>query len=257
MKHFLLSAAIAFLSMNSFAGISYRFESVSGGFGASTLSGVVEAEGDRMRVNIERGDGAVFRDGSYVIAGAGVVSIVDPSARTYSQISLGDLGGAAMIFDQLRSMMDLRVKNPRVSARDRGTGPVLAGYATRHWTVESSADLVVGTDTAIGLAMKNESWTTDKLPAKYANLLDSRELRTGVAELDRLLDAESSKLTGFPLKRVSSISIRQGGSPMTMTTTTTVSGIETRAFVPAEFALPTGYAKVDNPIERAMKVLKP
>ena len=44
---------------------------------------------------------------------------------------------------------------------------------------------------------------------------------------------------------------------MTMETTTTVSGLETRAFVPGEFALPTGYVKVDNPIERAMKALMP
>src|SRR5437763_12522585 len=75
-----------------FAGVAYRFSTVTTGLGDQRLSGAVEAEGPRMRMSIASGDGASFPAHSLVLADASHVMVFDPAAKTYYDVTFDPLG---------------------------------------------------------------------------------------------------------------------------------------------------------------------
>src|SRR5436305_6422819 len=66
-------------------GISYRFESVTRGFGEQRVAGTVEAKGTQMRMNIAHGDGVTFPDHSFALTSSDGrrIAVFDPAAKTY------------------------------------------------------------------------------------------------------------------------------------------------------------------------------
>ena len=68
-----------------------------------------------------------------------------------------------------------------------------------------------------------------------------------------LLGLLNSNVLDFYLKQVSTVHLNQAGGEMTITTTSSVSSIQRRAIDPAQFTLPSGYTKVDDPITKMMR----
>lgn len=213
-----------------FGGVVYRFETVTSGIGEQRISGTVEAEGPRMRVNIAAGDGVSFPNGSFVLADGSHVTVFDPSTKTYYDVAFDPLA-------PLKSMLGdaVSMSNERSSVRDLGNG---------HSITQSSYDMNVALmdkKVTMHVAVTTESWTTDKYPAS--------------ASIGKVLTPDPHAPKGFPLKQVTAFSIEQNGQPIQITSTTTVSDITTKPIPAPDLAMPAGYRKVESPIERAMKGL--
>ena len=214
-----------------FAGVAYHFQTVTSGFAPQQLIGNVVADGGRMRVNIAHGDGASFPDGSFILADASHLSVCDPSTKTYYDLVVDPLGGMKAMLGDAVSM-----SNEHSATRDLGAG---------HSMTTSSYDMnvaVMDKKMTMHVAMTTESWTTDKYPASasIAKVVGSDAHVPGV---------------GFPLKQVTTYRIDQNGTPIEVTSTTTVTDVATKAVPPADLTMPAGYKKVDSPIERAAKQL--
>jgi hypothetical protein len=214
-----------------FAGVAYRFDTVTTGLGEQHISGSVEADGTRMRVDIVRGDGASFPDRAYLLADGNRISVCDPGTKTYYDLVFDPLA-------PLKSMLGdaVSMSNERSSTRDLGAG---------HTITDSSYDMnvaVIDKKVKMHVAVTTESWTTDKYPAS--------------ASIAKVLSSDPNAAKGgFPTKQVTTYRIDQNGTPIEMTSTTTVSDVTTKPVAPADLAMPAGYKKVDSPIERAMKSL--
>lgn len=218
-----------------FAGVAYRFDTVTSGLGDQRISGTVEAEGARMRLNVAAGDGVSFPNGSFVLCvGAGSqpahVTVFDPSTKTYYDVAFDPLS-------PLKSMLGdaVSMSNEHSSVRDFGNG---------HSITQSSYDMNVALldkKMKMHVAVTTESWTTDKYPAS--------------ASIGKVLSPDPHAPKGFPLKQVSTFSIDQNGQPIQVTSTTTVSDVVTKPIPATDLAMPSGYRKVESPIERAMKSL--
>lgn len=213
-----------------FAGVTYHFSSNSTGIGAQRISGVVKAEGQRMRVDIAQGDGATFRDHSFVLADGNKVSICDPDTKTFYDLSLDPL---ASLHSSLGDAVS--ISNEQSTFRDLGQG---------HNVTQTSYDIVV----AIGdmrekmhAVVTTESWTTDKYPES--------------ASIGKVLSPSPKGPKGFPLKQVTTFHIDQNGILIDVVSTTTVSDIVTKPIPATDLAMPAGYRKVESPIEKAMKSL--
>ena len=98
-------------------------------------------------------------------------------------------------------------------------------------------------------AMTTENWTTDQLSGEFASFIQARGLRTGIEAVDRLIEAQAAATRGFPLKQVSTVHVNE----MTMTTTSSVTEIQRHAIEASQFATPSGYTKVDDPITKMMR----
>ena len=257
MKRLVAFIAIAALAVSAHAGITYNFESVSTGMRDTTVAGTATADQGRMRLDIARGDGAVLRDNTVALSinSGRALRIIDPSTKTYYDVDLDQLlGGVSTLVQQLGGLVTIKVANVKVNTRDAGDGGPIEGYATRRALVDSEYDLVLdafGQKSTIHVVTNVQSWLTQSLPPDMTSPFQLSGVKSGIADIDKLIEAQSGTMKGFPLKQITTFHANEINS----TTTTTVSGIRTTKVDSARFATPAGYAKTDSPFDTLMKNL--
>ena len=256
-----LAILVFTLGSSAFAGITYDVQSDSTGLRAINITGKVSVDGQRMRVDIAKGDKMMFKDNSIVLSNDGgkTMMVFDPSAKTYYELHLQDVIGSAT--SMLGNLPGVKISfdNPHVAVKDAGDGGAIEGFPTHKCVLDASYDINVdamGQKMTTHTAMNTESWTTDQLSSEFSTFLQARGLRTGIPAIDSLIEAQTTAMKGMPLKQVSTITINQGGSDMKMVTTSTVTNIVRTSIDASRFAMPAGYTKVDDPMTAMMKQLK-
>jgi len=244
------------------AGIVYRFESVTEALTSHTFSGIVKADQGNVRIDVASGDGLLFGDGSVVLSSTGgrMVTVLDPSKKTFYDLDVENLLGRAVgALSQFRELVKVEAKNPRAAVRDAGNGGRIEGYPTRRSHVVSSFDLLMnmfGEKTPAHIDINTDVWSTDRLPAEFANVMQTSRLRTGIDVIDKLIESQTSSLHGFPLKQVTTTRVTTRGSTTTSTTASRVTSIRQATVAASEFAVPQGYRKVDNPVDSLLKLTR-
>ncbi len=262
MKRLLPFVAVLFLSSTAFGGLTYKVQSSTNGIRNVTIAGNVTVDGPHVRMDVTTGDNMIFKENSVVLSNDGgkTMTVLDPSSKSYYDLQLDQvLSSSASMLKNLNGMVNLSFNNPHVAVRDAGNGETLEGFVTHKYVLDASYDIAIdamGQKMTTHMAMTTESWTTDQLSSEFTNFLQMSGFRTGVESLDKLIDAQSSGVKGFPLKQVSTVHMSQNGNDVTMTTTALVTNIEKKTVDAARFAMPEGYTKVDDPITKMMKQLK-
>ena len=256
MKQFACTAFVAFIVSSAFAGVAYDFVSVTSGLTPQTIRGTVEVEGPNMRVDFAAGDRMLFKKGSRAVTSNGgrTMAVIDPAAQSFYELNLSSLlGGDGGLLEQLGGMVKFDVRDPRVSVRESGSGPAIAGYPTKKSNVTSSYELIVNTmgqKLPIRMQMTTDVWWTDRLSAELTNPLQMRGMRTGIDALDKMLETQTKTIRGFPLKQVTTTRIIMTGSTMSSKTTSEVSNVRRLTIAPARFVVPAGYVLVPSPLEK-------
>lgn len=247
----------------AFAGLTYKAQSETTGLRNATIKGTVSVDGTHLRMDVAQGDNMVFKDNAIVLSSDGgkTMSVLDPETKTYYDLQLQDLvGSATSMLSKLGDMVKVTFDNAHVNVRDAGEGGKVEGYATRKYVLDASYDMnidAMGQKITSHMTMNTETWTTSDLSSDFSSFLQLRGMRTGIEAVDKLIEAQSTAMKGFPLKQVSTIKVSQGGgSEMTMTTTSSVSDIARRSIDASTFAMPSGYTKTDDPVSRMMKQIK-
>src|SRR4029077_781126 len=227
---------------SALAGVTYKVQSATNGLRNVTIAGTVAVDGPRMRMDVTTGDNLLFKDNSIVLSGDGgkTMTVFDPATKTYYEIQLDQMSGAATAGLQSNPMFKVAFENPTVAIRDEGDGEPIEGYRTHKSVLNASYNIAIdamGQKISSHLDMKTESWTTDQLSGELANFLQQRGIRTGIAEIDKLIDAQSGAVKGFPLKQVSTVKVNQGSSDVTMTTVATVSNIEKKDIAASQLVI--------------------
>ena len=259
MKRILTTFVALGIASSAFAGITYRFTTTSSGMAAHGMSGIVKSDAGKRRIEITASDDTIFPAGSVMLSSGNALTVFDPAKKTYYDLDVNKyLQQTAGIGGQ-SSFVQLDFGNPKASVREAGAGETIGGYPTRRTLVDTSFDVTplvpgLGQQMKVGVHSTTEVWLTDKLPADAANVLQTSRLHTGVPAIDKVLESTAT-LKGFPLKQVTTTQVSMnGGDPMTGTSTTVVSDVDTNAKIAAtEFAVPAGYAKVDDPLKSMLK----
>ncbi|HEX6178541.1 MAG TPA: DUF4412 domain-containing protein [Thermoanaerobaculia bacterium] len=263
MRSLFTSLAVAlFVASSAVAGVTYDFSSVSTGASSGTINGSVKAEGSNLRVDISRGDGVMFENGSWVVSkdGGKTLQVVNPTAKTYYVLNLAELlGGANSLLQSLGGAgVKLDVRNPKVSVNNGGSGGTLEGYPTKKSTITSAYEIAVsglGRPMSMNVQLTTDVWWTDKLPAEFTNFLQMQGTRTGLDMVDKLIEAERGTIKGFPLKQITTTKMNFGGTDMTSTTTSTVTNVKQVAVAANTFAVPSGFTQTQSPLEKMMSGL--
>jgi hypothetical protein len=260
MKTLTTAFALLLAAASSFAGITYKLDSKTTGLASANIAGIVKVEGTGMRMELASGDGVLFKNGSILTTknGGKNILVTDPSTKTYYELDLQDLGGAGPLLRQLGDSVKVKIENPKVTNRDAGDGGTIEGYATRKRVIDTSYDMVIeamGQQMRMTTVTSSQLWVTDKLGAELTNIFQLRGFKTGIDEIDRLIEKQSAAVTGFPLKQLTTVKVVQNGNEMTSTTTINVSDIKQTTVAPAEFELPSGFTKTESPIEKLLKQL--
>lgn len=261
MKRFLL-VFVALVASTASAGITYDFTSKTIGVTNQTIAGAVQAEGKNLRIDVSRGDGILFPNGSFVLStdGGHTMTVVNPSAKTWYTLNLADvLGGTDSLLKQFGSAVTLEARNPTVSVTGGKESDAIEGFSTRKSTVKSGYEFALtglGKPVSMNMQVTSDVWWTDKISRELTNFLQMRGLRTGVEAVDKLIAAQADSIKGFPLKQVTTTKIDFGGRDMTSTTTSTVRNVKMTAVPAAAFTVPAGFTKTVSPVEKMFGALK-
>ena len=253
-----ISAVVAVLAFAARlqAGITYRFESISEGTKTQTFSGVAKIEGGQSRVDVSSSDEKFFPPGAAIHSSStsSVLTVLNPAKKTYYQIDFEHLGETAAATQKELSKF-MSVSEPKVDVKKEGPGGLVEGYPTQRYRSISSIEIRVntpGSHMMNRMDMTSEVWTTEKIPADAGKQLQM-PFHSGVEGIDKLISATHSRISGFPLKEVTTTRMTLNGTTTTLTRRSSVTNIRRATFGAAEFVVPAGFTKVESPIDEMLK----
>jgi len=186
------------------AGLRYEFTESSRTEETSKstrLTGRAVIEGEMSRLDVLSGN--QYSPGSYIIShGQQQVYVVDPSTKSYVQYAT----------DQRRvnpnRVKITSLKTNFMEVKEDGS-PIIAGFPTKRYRMQLSYDIEVMVGT-ITIRQHVESvidkWLTNAFDHVIGQYRDNvNDLKTGNPEIDALIEAETTKFKGLPLKEQSVI----------------------------------------------------
>jgi hypothetical protein len=249
-----LAATLA-LAAPAAAGIHFqsttRTEAQQGGQKV-TAEGWVE--GDSAKIAFVESDNPMLVEGAYLLTtdSGRTVYLVNPEDKTYSPFDPAQLLAAAgAMMKAMGPMVKMSFSNPKVEKLAQEPGSDLLGYDTTHYRFRTTYDSdirVMGMGQKASNETVTDTWTTAALSDGGFNAYLRRDPpRTGIADLDALIDAEIGKgITGVPLKMVAvTTSKDQKGRESRSTTTMEVTSLRETAVPAATFQLPGDFERVE------------
>lgn len=246
----LLAFAVA---MPLHAGVIYQFRTVTEGDTANMV-GTAKVEGESFRLELSEGDGVIFQDNSVLISedGGKTMMVIDPKKKEYYRLSIEDtLNAMSSMLQSMGGMFKMSIDNQTVDVKQLGAGESIEGYPTNKYQVDTAYTLKLK---AMGMNMDQQvksettTWATDELDQQLAAFIQYRTFRTGMEDLDALIEKHIDAVKGFPLRTVTKTEITARGKTNTSTSTMTVTGIREADVAASDFAVPAGYTEVDGPM---------
>ena len=201
MKRLLVTVALTLVAASASAAIQYEFvqknTSPDPVEPVTDLTARATIDGHRSRVDFMSGN--LYPPGTYVVStdGTGRLVFVDPTKQWFTEVNTASVATAL-------GARNISVTNVKTAVENKDDRPVIAGYPTDHTRMTITYDISV---TMKSIPLKQhvrteiDTWTTAQFPNDSAVGFLSR-MRTGNAEIDRLLDLQMTQLTGFPLRQV-------------------------------------------------------
>ncbi len=257
-KTVLLMTALALLAFPSFAALQYEFSQKSTTDDAvvpmTDLTAKAILDGDRSRVDFLAGN--LYPPGTYVITtdGSRRLFFIDPVKMTYNEVNTSGvasaIGGSNLKIENLRSKVE--------TLEDR---PFHAGVETEHHRITINYDIIFVTR---NMPLKQsvttviDNWTTGRF-GDVTNAAVNNRVRTGNPQIDELMDVETSKLKGFPLRQTVTIKMVPHLAPTaaksqlklapmrTVVREMWVTSVREVSADPAMFTVPVTYRRAEAP----------
>lgn len=212
---------------------------------------VVEAwaEGDKGRVDFKESANPIAGAGTYMLTrdGGRTILLVDPEEKAYGEMNLDAmLGSIGTVMGGMGPLLKIEISNPKVETLLDEAGPTMLGQPTRHLKFRTAYQMkvkVFGMGKANDVLTEEEFWVTDRLLDKsFGMWLRTGKPKTGNADLDRLIAAETEKLKGgVPLKSITVTTTSQNGKSQKTQSTMEVTALDSFVKAPVSFEVPTGY----------------
>jgi len=194
------------------AGIHYKATNFhQGGTGGQDMRIDVEAfiQGESAKILFTSAEHPIMREGTYLVTtdGGKTIVLVDPEKNTCSPWDVGAmLEFAGDVMDSMGGSVKMEFSDPRVQTLDTRDGGEMLGVPTTYYEYQTDYDMevrVFGMGGKQSVRSHQKVWTADKwADAGLGVWLRKEPPKTGNEDLDRLMEAEMSKMKGFPLKMV-------------------------------------------------------
>jgi len=256
-----ISAAVLLAAVPAFAGIHYKSVTKTEAEGQRSRSSDVQAEGwvsgDKVKVAFLSSNGNPFtQEGTYILSkdGGKTLFLVNPKEKTYAEWSLqGMLGTVGAVMNGMGPLLKVQFNDLKSTKGAEEDGGLVVGVPTRHYKSRTSYSMtikVLGMGNTTNVVSDQDVWATTKLTDPGLGVwLRAEPPRTGNAEFDKLIAAQTGHYDGFPLKMVTvSTSTPQKGNKGATTSRTTVevTELDKNANIPAStFEIPAGYKETE------------
>jgi hypothetical protein len=205
---------------------------------------------DGTKTRVEFIGGNLYPPGTYVISNDGSrLFFVDPGKKWYTEFNAA--GAISAI-----GANNIKIDNLRSDTKDLGDGPMIAEAPTHHYQLTLDYDVTL-TMRQIPLKQSVHTVIDNWMTTKYGDVTPNEfasGMSTGNTDVDRLLDLETTKITGFPLRQTVTIRL----TPVTSAVNSQlrmsqrmviremqVSAIRELEPKPSDFAIPAGFTRAD------------
>ncbi len=240
----MLSATLAF------GGWEYSaYTKADGGANSEMFRSSVKgwANGSMSRVELVESGNPLLPAGSYLLSrdGGRTLHIVNPQHKTYSILDLDNMMGLA---GGAMEMMGIEFSTPKVEKLLEEKGSEIQGFPTTHYRFRNAYTMdmnFMGMQRSTETVSEEDVWASQDLQDEGLGVwLNQRNMKTGNAEVDKVLQAEMGKVKGFPLKRVATTTTKQqDGSAETVRVTSEVTAIRETDVPASLFELPADYTE--------------
>ncbi|HEX8172099.1 MAG TPA: hypothetical protein VF824_16315 [Thermoanaerobaculia bacterium] len=257
MKKLVLTAALVLFPLCSSAAIQYDFLQKTTTEDAVTpttdLTARATIDGERSRVEFLAGN--LYPPGTYVVStdGAHRLFFVDPTRRWYTEFNAAGVATAI-------GASNIKIENFKSNTTRLTDRSTIAGLDAEHWQTTVTYDITLVLR-AIPLRQNVrtviDNWTTSRYGAVAQNALAGSTLHTGNPAVDQILDAETGKVTGLPLRQQVTIKTTLDLPPIqselkvpntrTIMREMWVTAVREVPPDPALFVVPAGYRRADTP----------
>lgn len=246
----ILSAAVA---APLAAGIEYEARSWQEGQQANKqaeMSVLAKVDGEKARIQFVESGNPWMSEGAYLLTtdGGKTLQLVKPADKTYGEFELdsvmrmlGSLGEAGIV--------SFEIENPRLETLEQGPGKTVAGMATKHARYRTTYDMrmkIMGFKKMQSVESTQDVWYSDDLRDPAMGVWLRKEPPRTNTDLDKLIDLEVSKITGFPLETTDTmITTGKKGKQTTTTTRMRVEKLSRGVSFPAStWVIPDDYTPV-------------
>jgi len=245
------------------AAVEFTASITTGPRDKSVTRGLVD--GLNARIEFVEGKSTGMEKGSYMITrdGGKTITMVNPKDKTYMKIDPEQMASAAgQLMNATKGFMSMTFKNPTVETLEDEKGPAMLGLPTRRvktktaYTLETS---VFGSKNISQVTREDEMWVTTKMSDPGFNLwLKQRNIKTGNEDIDKLIELETGKVKGFPLKTVSKTTTRDAkGREEIATTAYEITSLKETSAPKVAFDIPADYtdsmAELGEELRKAKK----
>jgi hypothetical protein len=241
-----------FTAATAHAGWEYTaVTKATGGQHADMVNNQVHAliDGPKARFEFVESSNPVMAAGNYFITeDAGqTVYLVNPAEKTYSAWKMDAMLGLA---GGVMGMMNMKVTDQKIEKLLEEDGGRLLGQPTTHYKFRTAYTMemnLMGRRQTTSTVSEEDLWTTTALTdaaATFAPL--RRNMKTGNAELDKLIAEQLSKARGFPLKIISTRNAKgTRGQPQASQVIMEVTALKPASPAASQFKPPADYTAHD------------
>lgn len=217
---------------------------------------VIQAEawvdGGNARIELTESDNPVMPGGAYLLTkdGGENVVIVDPEEKTWARYDLeAMLGSLGNVMQSMGPVLDFDVSGIAVEKLLEEPGDTIHGLSTTHYRYRTTYTMtikILGMQRASAVERVEDRWLTGALDEAALGVWLRKAPRTGIEDLDKLIDAEMATVQGVALKStdVTTTTGQKGKRSSTSRTTTEVTALEREVAVePTRFEIPAGYTE--------------
>jgi hypothetical protein len=253
----ILLVGAAFLAATpGFAGIHYKSTTRTESQGSRAQSSDIQAEGwvsgEKVKVAFLTSNGnPMAQAGTYILSkdGGKTIYLVNPQDKSYAEWSLqGMLGAVGAIMNGMGPLLKVQFADLKSTKLGEDDGGTVVGLPTRHYKYRTTYTMtvkVLGMGNTADVVSDQDVWATSRLTDLGLGVwLRAEPQRTGNAEFDKLIAAESGRFQGFPLKVVTTntSTSKKGDKTTTTRSTVEVTSLDASASIPAStFEIPAGY----------------
>jgi hypothetical protein len=246
-------------------GVQYEFiqrtQSDVANIPSTELNGKAIIDGDRSRVDFISATNS-YPPGAYVIStnGSRSLTFVDPIMKSYTEVNSGAVAAAI-------GTSNIKIENLKADIRAMDDHPQIAGAPTDHYHLTISYDMTVmfrAMPLRQSIRTEIDKWTTLAFGDVQEMFLANSGVRTGNPEIDKLIDIETTKIKGLPMKQVMKTSLvnLQGSLPgtklnvnqvRTLTRELIITSIQQISPDTAAFVVPANFKKTEGEATKSVQ----
>jgi len=154
-----------------------------------------------FRIEFTESTNPMMGTGTYMISNDGkTILLVNPKEKTYSKM---DMEQILKMTQALGGMVEMKVENPKAT-QARGTQDMaVAGLPAKHYVMDTSYTMkvkVLFMKSSSQVSSHKDLWFTESFPVVVMDYFQSRSVKTGFGELDKLIELEKTKVPGVLVK---------------------------------------------------------